>query len=71
MINVVPAEQLAGNLSNYRCILDYDIQVKERGTCNCVLIECKDELKIRMIYESYGFQILQNDNHLIQYYKII
>lgn len=46
-------------------------QVKERITCNCVLIECKDEPKIRKIYEEYGFSELQRDEKLIQYFKIL
>ncbi len=46
-------------------------QVKERITCNCVLIECKDDPKIRKIYEDYGFKELQRDDELIQYFKII
>lgn len=46
-------------------------QVKERITCNCVLIECKEEPKIRKIYEDYGFKELQQADGLIQYFKII
>ena len=46
-------------------------QVKERITCNCVLVECKDEPKIRKIYENYGFLELQRDEKLIQYFKIL
>lgn len=46
-------------------------QVKERITCNCVLVECKDEPKIRKIYENYGFIELQRDEKLIQYFKIL
>ena len=46
-------------------------QVKERITCNCVLIECKDDPKVRKLYEDYGFQELQKDGFLIQYIKFI
>lgn len=46
-------------------------QIKERITCNCVLVECKDEPKIRKIYEDYGFLELQRDEKLIQYFKIL
>ncbi|MCM1039425.1 MAG: hypothetical protein NC434_08880 [Ruminococcus sp.] len=46
-------------------------QVKERITCSCVLIECKDEPKIRKIYEEYGFLELQRDEKLIQYFMIL
>lgn len=46
-------------------------QVKERITCSCVLIECKDDMKVRMIYENYGFKELQKENELIQYVKFI
>lgn len=46
-------------------------QVKERITCNCVLVECKNEPKVRKIYEDYGFRELQEDDGLIQYFKII
>lgn len=46
-------------------------QVKERITCNCVLVECKDEPKVRKIYEDYGFSELQRDEELIQYFKIL
>lgn len=46
-------------------------QVKERITCNCVLVECRDEPKIRKIYEDYGFSELQRDDTLIQYFKIL
>jgi len=46
-------------------------QVKERITCSCVLIECKDDLKVRKIYEDYGFKELQKENELIQYVRFI
>lgn len=46
-------------------------QVKERIVCNCVLIECKDEVKVRKIYEGYGFQELQKEDGLVQYIKFI
>lgn len=46
-------------------------QVKERITCNCVLVECRDEPKLRKIYEDYGFLELQKDEKLIQYFKIL
>lgn len=46
-------------------------EVKERIACNCVLVECKDEPKVRSIYESYGFTELQQEKELIQYFKII
>lgn len=46
-------------------------QVKERITCNCVLVECRDEPKLRKIYEDYGFLELQRDEKLIQYFKIL
>ena len=46
-------------------------QVKERIVCNCVLIECKDDIKIRKIYENYGFQELQKEDDLVQYIKFI
>lgn len=46
-------------------------QVKERIVCNCILIECKDEVKVRKIYEGYGFQELQKEDGLVQYIKFI
>lgn len=46
-------------------------QVKERIVCSCVLIECKDAVKIRRIYEDYGFQELQKEDGLVQYIKFI
>lgn len=52
-------------------IFEIIYQVKERITCNCVLLECKDEPKVRKVYEDYGFQELQSDEDLIQYFKII
>lgn len=46
-------------------------QVKERITCSCVLVECKDHAKIRRIYEDYGFRELQKSENLVQYFKIL
>lgn len=46
-------------------------QVKERITCSCVLVECKDHAKIRRIYEDYGFRELQKSEDLVQYFKIL
>ncbi len=43
----------------------------ERITCSCVLIECKDNIKVRSIYEGYGFTELQKEEDLVQYFKIL
>ena len=41
-------------------------QVKERITCSCVLVECKDDSKVRKIYETYGFKELQKENESLK-----
>lgn len=39
--------------------------------CRFVLVECKDDPKVRNIYESYEFKLFQYDGKHYQYYKKI
>lgn len=39
--------------------------------CRFALVECKDDPKVRNIYEDYGFTLFQYDGKYYQYYKKI
>ena len=73
-LNQTENRLISGNTSA-RLLLDdaFGIiyQVKNRITCNCVLVECKDSPKLCSIYESYGFQRLQASPDSIKYFKTL
>ena len=49
------------------CAFEIIYQVKNRITCSCVMVECKDLEKVKSIYGGYGFAELQREE-LIQYF---
>lgn len=56
-------------------ILDYAFEVIYASSslipCRCVLIECKDEEKVKRAYLNYGFKLFQDDGEHKQLYKVL
>lgn len=56
-------------------ILDYAFEVIRVASslipCKYALVECSDDVKIRTVYENYGFSFFQNDGQHNQYCKLI
>lgn len=56
-------------------VLDSAFEVIKAATslipCKYALVECSDDIKIRTIYENYGFNFFQNDGQHNQYCKSI
>lgn len=85
-INENTEEKIYGQVTG-REMLDMAFEiiesVKERIVCTCVLLECrltdpndteKTKLKrenLHKWYMDYGFSVLQTDDNLVQYFKIV